>query len=36
MSHPYGPVRLAAIEDLLVKRLASAKHWKVRGDFDFM
>jgi hypothetical protein len=32
MTTPYGPVRLAAIEDLLVKRLASAKHWKQPGD----
>ncbi|MDE1821460.1 MAG: hypothetical protein KGJ23_10065 [Euryarchaeota archaeon] len=31
---PYGPVRLAAIEDLLVKRLASAKHWRQRGDLE--
>jgi len=26
---PYGPVRVAAIEDLLVKRLAEAKHWQL-------
>lgn len=31
---PYGPVRLAAIEDLLVKRLASTKHWRIPGDFE--
>ncbi len=31
---PYGPVRLAAIEDLLVKRLASAKHWRQPGDLE--
>lgn len=31
---PYGSIRLAAIEDLLVKRLASAKHWKRPGDLD--
>jgi len=24
---PYGPVRLAGVEDLLVKRLAELKHW---------
>ncbi len=27
---PYGAVRLAAPEDLLVKRLAEAQHWKVK------
>jgi len=31
---PYGPVRLAAIEDLIVKRLVSAKYWKEPHDFD--
>jgi len=31
---PYGSIRLAAIEDLLVKRLASAKFWKQKDDFD--
>jgi len=31
---PYGPVRLAAIEDLLVKRLASTKHWNIPADFE--
>jgi len=31
---PYGPVRLAAIEDLLVKRLASAKHWRIPADLE--
>lgn len=30
---PYGPIRLAAIEDLLVKRLSTYKHWKAKGDF---
>jgi hypothetical protein len=34
MTTPYGPVRLAAIEDLLVKRLISTKFWKQEGDFD--
>jgi len=34
MPTPFGSIRLAAIEDLLVKRLASAKFWKERGDFD--
>ena len=34
MTTPYGTVRLAAIEDLLVKRLISAKFWKQKGDFD--
>lgn len=28
LSTPYGPVRLAVPEDLLVKRLIEAKHWK--------
>ena len=31
---PYGPVRVAALEDLLVKRLVSTKHWERRGDFQ--
>lgn len=31
---PFGAVRVAAIEDLIVKRLASAKHWKAAGDLD--
>ncbi len=30
---PFGPVRIAAIEDLLVKRLSSYKHWKEKGDY---
>ncbi len=30
----YGPVRVAAIEDLLVKRLASAKHWRRPDDLE--
>jgi hypothetical protein len=30
----FGPVRLAAVEDLLVKRLSSAKHWKQPGDLE--
>jgi hypothetical protein len=29
---PYGPVRLAAIEDLIVKRLLSAKYWQIPSD----
>jgi hypothetical protein len=33
---PYGPVRVAAVEDLLVRRLAELKHWpttpKWRND----
>lgn len=28
---PFGRVRLAAVEDLIVKRLASVKHWNQRG-----
>ena len=31
---PYGPVRVAAIEDLLIKRLAEAKHWQVSKALD--
>jgi len=31
---PYGMIRVAGIEDLLVKRLASAKHWKIPGDVE--
>lgn len=34
LTTPFGPVRVAAIEDLLVKRLASAKHWHRPGDLD--
>jgi len=29
---PYGPVRLAAIEDLIIKRLLSAKYWEIPSD----
>jgi hypothetical protein len=31
ISTPYGPVRIAVVEDVFVKRLASAKHWKVQA-----
>lgn len=31
---PYGSIRLAAIEDLIVKRLASTKHWRRPRDAD--
>jgi len=31
---PFGVVRLAAIEDLLVKRLSATRHWGVKGDFE--
>ncbi len=31
---PFGSVRVAAIEDLIVKRLASVKHWGQRGYFE--
>lgn len=34
ISTPYGPVRIAAVEDVFVKRLASAKHWGVREALD--
>jgi hypothetical protein len=30
---PYGPVRVAAIEDLLIKRLIEAKHWERPAAF---
>jgi len=30
VSTPYGHVRIAVVEDLFVKRLAAAKHWRVR------
>jgi hypothetical protein len=29
ISTPYGILRIAAVEDLFVKRLAAAKHWTV-------
>jgi hypothetical protein len=32
---PYGAVRLAAVEDLIVKRLAEAKHWQGRRQEAF-
>ena len=31
---PHGSLRVAAIEDLLVKRLISAKFWKTPGDIE--
>jgi len=31
---PHGPVRIAAIEDLLIKRLVSAKWWRRPGDVE--
>jgi hypothetical protein len=31
ISTPYGPVQIAVVEDLFVKRLAAAKHWQVRA-----
>jgi len=31
---PYGSVRLAAVEDLLIKRMLSAKWWKRSGDLE--
>jgi hypothetical protein len=34
LTTPYGPVRIAAVEDLLVKRLASAKHWRQPRDLE--
>lgn len=32
---PYGPVRLAAVEDLIIKRLSEAKHWQGRRQEAF-
>jgi len=34
ISTPYGPVRIAVVEDLFVKRLASAKHWQVGAALE--
>jgi hypothetical protein len=31
---PYGPATIIGIEDLVLKRLASAKFWKVPTDFE--
>ncbi len=31
---PYGDITLAAVEDLIVKRLASAKYRRIPTDFD--
>jgi hypothetical protein len=31
---PYGPVRLAGPEDLIVKRMISAAYWKIPDDFN--
>lgn len=31
---PYGAVRIAAIEDLFIKRLISAKWWREPGDLE--
>jgi hypothetical protein len=31
---PFGPVRLAAIEDLLVKRLSSTGNWSRKSDLE--
>ncbi len=33
LATPYGNVRVAAIEDVLAKRLISAKHWRREEDF---
>lgn len=30
----YGPVRVAGVEDLILRRLASAKHWRVPADME--
>jgi hypothetical protein len=34
VSTPYGPVQIAVVEDVFVKRLASAKHWQVSAALD--
>jgi len=31
---PHGSIRIVAIEDLLVKRLISAKFWLIPGDVE--
>ena len=31
---PYGPATIIGIEDLVLKRLVSAKYWKVPTDFE--
>ncbi len=31
---PYGPATVIGIEDLVLKRLASAKFWKIPTDFE--
>lgn len=33
-SSPYGSIRVAAIEDLLVSRLISAKYWQIPTDIE--
>ena len=30
----YGPVRVAGVEDLILRRLASAKHWRYPADME--
>lgn len=34
VSTPYGPVQIAVVEDVFVKRLASAKHWQVKAALE--
>jgi hypothetical protein len=34
MGTPYGAVQVAAVEDLIVKRLLSTRFWKVAGDLE--
>lgn len=34
VSTPFGGVRLAAVEDLLVSRLISSRYWEIPKDFD--
>jgi hypothetical protein len=31
---PYGPVRLEAVEDAMVRRLISSRYWHLPRDFD--
>ncbi len=33
ISTPYGGIRVEGIEDAMVRRLISAKHWQATGDF---
>lgn len=34
LATPFGPVKVAAVEDLIVKRLVSCKHWRIKHDIE--